>query len=279
MSRDLQKQRDCVQEAIGLVKKSIDEGWVQLECAPASGGNSAIVRYIMPSETRSNGDQYVALVKPNEPVEISVARRLLEGRLNLGYVSQTLSGKSLENGLHDMLKKMDSMTVDFFGHAPKGVEFDDAVASLFVAKVEVYQHDPLAPDDALVDQVKAGNSVAVRALDEKGYFRKVAEMVFPTTFKAASDLETANAIGLDTYGREGTVAWHAHPSVTLSDGIENPPQIENGTVLINNGASFLVSKSSFEALESFSGQSKPDAPKLEKPRTFDLNKWVDSLSM
>lgn len=260
-----------VEAVIEMVKKSLMLESVRLERQPENPRNCALVRYLFSSDSSSKLHQYVCTVKSGEPVEISIARRLMKGNLNLklsetGVIPEVLS----------MLKEIEKISDNVFELSTnRSHDFDKLIGELYVQEVEVFQYDPLAVDDKLVFGAMGGNSDSIKQLDEQGYFRKVATLIMPDKFNLNLNLDQARNVGQNTYSPrysapEDSNVWYEKKNVKAEPGIENVIEIGLGTVLKIKGLSFLVKNDGFESAPYFNGTQDPKNQKISTKRVFSL---------
>jgi hypothetical protein len=264
-------QHQEIQEIIDLVKLSLVNGQAHTRHVSADEKNGPIVRYFLTDNTTDTASQYVAKVKDHEPEEISVARRLVSGNLNLRYVQQESSPE-----LVSMLQKVALLAEGAFGFSPdKASLFDKAVQELYTQTISIYQHDPLAPDDKLVEKVQAGNYEATKQLDEQGYFKKVAEITIPTKFVHELDCKTVQLIGQDHFNSNTIKPWYEMPFVKLEPGVTEVRSIQSGDVMKLDAVSYRLENDLFTYQPGFVGNPIPEQPRLSKPRAFDMSSFFE----
>lgn len=265
-----------IQEVIRLVRESLANGVATTE----HYGHVENVTYV--HYNLGDDATYVGKVEGKEPEEISIARRLMQGRLNLGMVSQS---ESVSREALDVLNRIDRLRQDAgFGNGRHEAEvaFAVAIRELYTKEVLVYQNNLMITLDdvqnALFDPDKVDPQVrlalntpysdeSLLALDAAGAYRPVMKLTVPDLFDT---IETLRAIKQVDF--RGAKALEEYAKIELLDDIDPDviKAIGDASVLRMDGNNYRSLWNEIKVLDNFRGEPAVE-PKLEKVRSTGID--------
>lgn len=227
-------------QILELVKGAIESGLARTDLIGQDGHNKPSIRFILSSTLDSDQPQYIGSINnKDEPAEVSIARRLISGNLNMPYIRQEASAP--------VLSLMEQVTAIREHCINNGIsiknEFEFALPTLYSKTVDIYKLDEMAPDQDLVWKAKAGNADAVKTLDSQGYYQKEASIEAPNTFNLQKTLQAVSA----------------HKGVVTGDVV----RVDKKTFVNNSGL--------YSEIAEFGGVGKPEAPRLKERKAFNLS--------
>ncbi|MEG0870205.1 MAG: hypothetical protein RSG77_24650, partial [Hafnia sp.] len=207
-----------IQEVIRLVHESLDSGLATSERFDQNNSlRQSFIRYHV-----GENAQYVAEVSGNEPAEISIARRLMQGNLNLNYVSQD---EAVKPEMIETLKKIHALSVEAgidFGKHGADLAFAHVIPQLYTKEVLVFQNNVVITTDDVQkayfdnDKLDSTKKMALNAayadepllaLDAMGAYRPVMKLTVPDLFdpsdtlKAIKRADFSGTKGLEQYAK------------------------------------------------------------------------------
>jgi hypothetical protein len=262
-----------IQEVIRLVRECLDSGFATTEL----GKNSMYQDYVR-FHVGDNA-QYVADVAGKEPVEISIARRLMQGNLNLAFVAQD---QSVAPQVLAMLKEVEGLTreVGFdFGKHGADLAFAHVIPELYTKEVLVFQNtivitaddvttsyfDPEKLDKKVMLAMNAAyTNEAMLELDALGAYRPVMKLTVPDLF---DPVDTLQAIRRTEFRGVGELADYG--KVELLEGIDpaTVKLIGDSAVLRLDGKDYRAVWDQVQVIEGFKGEPAVE-PKLEQKRSI-----------
>lgn len=237
---DHEFNRSSSKKIIEIAKNAIESGLARTSLIDQQGHSKPAIRFILSQTPDSDQPQYIGSINSkDEPAEVSIARRLISGHLNMPYIRQEADPK--------VIAMMERVTLIREHCIKNGIsmidEFELSLPTLYSKTVEIYKLDEMAPDQDLVWKAKAGNADAVKILDSQGYYQKEASIEAPNTF----DLQkTLQAVG-------------EHKGVVTGDVV----RVDEKSYVNNSGL--------YSEITEFSGVGKPEAPRLKERKAFNLS--------
>lgn len=256
-----------IEDAINIVKESLESGLASMEVFAANGHNPPGVRYFICKDGPYGDHQYVGIKEGNEPAEVSIARRLLKGNLNLNMVSQH---ESVSPKMIDLLKKMEDLRLDAgfrYGTNDLDIGMADTMAKRYTKQVDVYMHTvPLSDDQALQSLVSGkypseavrvaceaarGDDSAIRLLDRQGKYEKAYTLTVPDTF---DDRATLNKIfEISSNGRNNPLDANIKCQAFNGRDLEGLKLIGQSAVLRMDGKDFVSRADGIQEFPMFKG--------------------------
>lgn len=265
-----------IQESIRLVRESLDNGLATTERFEHMD-KTTYVHFKMGEDTT-----YVGKVVGNEPEEITIARRLMQGRLNLGIVSQS---ESMTQEALGVLKQFEHLRQEAGlgnGQLEADVALSVVIPELYTKEVLVYQHNVMVtmedlqnshfdPDkvDPLVKLAlnAAYSDESLLALDTAGAYRPVMKLTVPDHFDTIETLRTIKQVDF-----RGAKALEEYAKIELLDGVDPNviKAIGDASVLRMDGKNYRSLWDEISVLDTFKGEPAAE-PKLEKSRVVSLD--------
>ena len=229
-------------QIIDLVKAAIDTGLARIETVPGNDRNFPIVRFILSQTLDSDQPQYVGEIRNDrdcEPVEVTIARRLASGNLNISQLRKDVSVPVLH-----LISEIDKLGFREPGEERVRFEsrFNEQARQAYPKVLEVYHLDPLAPDTDALWKARAGNQEAIKSLDTQGYYKKAENIVVSDTFSLQENLNQA---------------------AQKSD-------VKPGDVIKMDQKAYANNSGLFAELAEFSGGEDLKRARLREPKTMSL---------
>lgn len=232
----------AAKQIIDLVKDAIDTGLARIETAPGNERNFPIVRFILSQTPDSDQPQYVGEIRndrDSEPVEVTIARRLASGNLNIAQLRKDVSVPALH-----LISQIDKIGFREPGEDRVAFEsrFNEQARQAYPKVIQIYRLDPLAPDTDALWQARAGNQDAIKALDAKGYYKKSEVVTLADTFSLKDTLNQA----------------------------AQKNDVGPGDIIKMDQTAYVNNSGIFAAVAEFSGSEDLKRSRLKEPKTMSL---------
>ena len=268
-----------VEDIIKLVKGSIENGIATIE--PFISQNRHFVRYFIGSAP-SDDVQYIAKVHENEPYEVSIARRLLNGNLNIDMLRRN---NHCSQEMIDLLTTIDDIRLEAKLYKDGAIDaaIEETISTLYQKEVTIYQNKiRVSPEEILATLVESkeldseeknlslsashGDKDAILKLDSIHAYQAVAKLKVPDRFCADETLRAVLNIGsrgvdhLREYGNDMVLVDY-HPRANTFEEV-NPGQI------IKMDDKFYHLSNGILEIEGFKGVPFPQV---------DINRVIDPI--
>ncbi|MFK4136572.1 hypothetical protein ACI2KR_30540 [Pseudomonas luteola] len=274
-----------IKEVISLVKETLESGLAKSEYVPVDKGQGPFVRYLVGRDMPDTNVVYIGKVKGTEPAEVSIARRMMSGNLNLQYVVQQ---EECSKEMLDVLNKIKVLTEEAnlpMNHKDLEAAFDQEIKSLYTKEITIYHHDIVLDLEQLLSARFFGElpkenlprlallSVsekpvdAISQLDGMGVYKAIAKITVPDQFDTVKNLESV------------IKACNASPPLLSLPNVEQiSPVSESNYYSIGSGAvlkidnksyTYTTSHEGFVEIEGFKGLEK-QARKISHDNSLGL---------